>query len=93
MSGPRGGKTDWTDPEQVRAYHREYMRKWYGLHGPELNERKREARRNKPAAPGTTGRGRKDAGWLDAAYCTENRYAEEISWDIDKEKIRRNREE
>ena len=84
---------DWKDPEQVRTYYREYMREWYGRHGSELNEKKREARRNRPAAPGVTGRGRKETGWLDAAYCTENQYAEEISWDIDKEKLRRNREE
>ena len=89
MSGSRGGKIDWTDPEQVKAYHRE----WREAHRSELNEREREARRNRPAAPGVRRRGRKNTGWLDAAYCTENQYAEEISWDIDKEKLRRNIEE
>ena len=86
-------KIDWSDPEQVRSYQRECQRKWYELHRTELNEKAREANRNKPAAPGVKGRGRKDTGWLDAAYSTENRYAEEISWDIDKEKLRRNVEE
>ena len=86
-------KIDWKDPEQVRAYQREYQRKWYELHRSELNEKKREANRNKPAGPGVRGRGRPETGFIEAAYCAENRYVEEISWDIDKEKLRRNREE
>ena len=86
-------KIDWKDPEQVKAYNAEYQRKWRELHRTELNKKAREANRNKPAAPGVKGRGRESKGWLDAAYCTENQYAEEISWGIDKEKIRRNVEE
>ena len=86
-------KIDWKDPEQVKAYHAEYQRRWRELHRSELNQKAREANRNKPAGPGTKGRGRPETGWLDAAYCTENRDAEEISWDIDTEKLRRNREE
>ena len=89
MSGPRGGKTDWTDPEQIKAYHHG----WYMAHRDEQNEKAKEARRNRPAGDGGKKKGRKDVGWLDAAYCTENQYAEEISWDIDQEKLRRNREE
>ena len=43
MSGPRGGKTDWTDPEQVRAYRNEYWR----ANRDEINRRRRELRREK----------------------------------------------
>ena len=88
MSGPRGGKTDWTDPEQVKAYHREYMRAWAERTGH--NEKRREARRNRPAGDGGKKKGRNTDGFFEAAYSTENRYAEEISWDIDKEKLKRN---
>ena len=88
MSGPRGGKTDWTDPEQVKAYHREYMLAWAERTG--YNEKRREARRNRPAGDGGKKKGRNTDGFFEAAYCTENRYAEEISWDIDKEKLKRN---
>ena len=87
MSGPRGGKTDWTDPEQVRAYHREWCKR------TGYNERMKEARRNRPAGDGGKKMGRKTDGFFEAAYCTENRYAEEISWGIDKEKLKRNMEE
>ena len=89
MSGPRGGKIDWTDPVQVAKYHHE----WYEAHRSELNEREREKSRNRPAQPGLRGRGRESKGWLDAAYCTENQYAEEICWDLNKEKIRKEHEE
>ena len=91
MSGPRGGVIDWTDPEQVRAYHREYVRDWAQRSG--YNERRKEARRNRPAGDGGKKKGRRTEGFYDAAYCTENVYAEEISWGIDKEKLRRNVEE
>ena len=90
MSGPRGGKTDWTDPEQVRAYHREYQRDWAQRSG--YNERRKEARRNRPVGDGGKKKGRSTDGFLDAAYSTEN-YHDELSWDIDMEKIRRNIEE
>lgn len=86
MSGPRGGKTDWTDPEQVRAYHRE----WRERTG--YNERMKEARRNRPAGDGGKQRGRKTDGFWEAAYTTEN-LNDELSWEIDTEKLRRNREE
>ena len=86
MSGPRGGKTDWTDPEQVKAYHREW-RKRTGY-----NEKKKEARRNRPAGDGGKKRGRKTDGFWEAAYTTENLH-DELSWEIDTEKLRRNREE
>lgn len=86
MSGPRGGKIDWTDPEQVRAYHRE----WRERTG--YNERMKEARRNRPAGDGGKKRGRKTDGFWEAAYTTEN-LNDELSWDIDTEKLRRNREE
>ena len=90
MSGPRGGKTDWTDPEQVKAYHREYMRAWAERTG--YNEKRREARRNRPAGDGGKKRGRKTEGFWEAAYTTENLH-DELSWEIDTEKLRRNREE
>lgn len=86
-------KIDWKDPEQVRAYNAEYQRRWRELHRPELNQKAREANRNKPAGPGVKGRGQPDTGFIDAAYCAENRYAEEISWDLDKERIRKEHEE
>lgn len=89
MSGPRGGKTDWTDPEQIKAYHHE----WYMAHRGEQNGKAKEARRNRPIGDGGKRRGRNTDGFFEAAYSTENRYAEEISWDINKEKLRRNREE
>ena len=82
-------KIDWSDPEQVRAYRRE----WHRTHRAELNEKRRDARRNRPAEPGVKGRGRPETGFIDLAYCTENRYTEEICWDIDTDKLRRNREE
>lgn len=82
MSGPRGGKTDWTDPEQVRAYHRE----WRERTG--YNEKRREARRNRPAGDGGKKRGRKTEGFWEAAYTTENLH-DELSWEIDKERIRK----
>ena len=77
----------------------EYQRKWRKEH-PDLvagqnrrnKERRREKRRNKPAAPGVKGRGKQSTGFLDVAYSTEN-YHDELSWGIDKEKIRRNVEE
>lgn len=90
MSGPRGGKTDWTDPEQVKAYHREYRRAWAERTG--YNEKRREERRNRPAGDGGKQRGRKGWGFWDAAYTTENLH-DELSWEIDTEKLRRNREE
>ena len=80
-------KIDWNDPEQVRAYHREWRER------TEYNEKKKEARRNRPAGDGGKRKGRKTDGFFDAVYCTENLYTEEISWDIDKEKLRRNRED
>lgn len=80
---------DWNDPEQVKAYHRG----WYKEHRTEINEKRRNERRNKPAEPGVKGRGRPETGFFDAAYCAENRYVEEISWGIDKEKLRRSVEE
>ena len=87
MSGPRGGKTDWTDPEQVKAYHREW-RKRTGY-----NERMKEARRNRPAGDGGKKRGRKtDVVFWEVANCTENLH-DELSWEIDTEKLRRSREE
>ena len=87
MSGPRGGKTDWTDPEQIKAYHREW-RKRTGY-----NERMKEARRNRPAGDGGKKRGRKTDGvFWEVANCTENLH-DELSWEIDTEKLRRNREE
>ena len=56
MKGPRGGVIDWSDPEQVRAYRREWGRE----HRDELNARRRaewaemrEAKRNVPAGDGT----------------------------------------
>lgn len=77
----------------------EYQRKWRAEH-PDLvaeqnrrnKERRREERRNKPAAPGVKGRGKQSTGFLDVAYTTEN-YHDELSWGIDKEKIRRSIEE
>lgn len=83
MSGPRGGKTDWTDPEQVKAYHRE----WRERTG--YNEKKKEARRNRPAGDGGKKRGRKTDGvFWEVANCTENLH-DELSWEIDKERIRK----
>ncbi len=83
MSGPRGGKTDWTDPEQVRAYHRE----WRERTG--YNEKKKEARRNRPAGDGGKKRGRKTDGvFWEVANCTENLH-DELSWEIDAERIRK----
>ena len=90
MSGPKGGKIDWTDPEQVRAYHREYRRAWEERTGYE--KKRREARRNRPAGDGTTRKDRKGLGFWEAAYTTEN-LLDELSWEIDTEKLRRNREE
>ena len=84
-------KIDWKDPDQVRTYQREYMREWIKRTG--YNEKRKEERRNRPAGDGGKKKGRNTDGFFEAAYCTENRYAEEISWDIDKEKLRRNREE
>ena len=77
----------------------EYQRKWREEH-PDLvaeqnrrnKERRREERRNKPAAPGVKGRGNQSTGFLDVAYSTEN-YHDELSWGIDKEKLRRSIEE
>lgn len=95
MSGPRGGIIDWTKPEQVIAYRRE----WRIEHRDELNARRRaewaerrEAKRNKPAAPGVKGRGKQSTGWLDMAYSTENMF-DELRWEIDTEKLRRSIEE
>ena len=95
MSGPRGGIIDWTKPEQVIAYRRE----WRIEHRDELNARRRaewaerrEAKRNKPAGDGVKGRGRPSTGFLDVAYSTEN-YHDELNWRIDKEKLRRSIEE
>lgn len=90
MSGPRGGVIDWTDPEQVRAYHREHRRAWAEQTG--YNEKVKEARRNRPAGDGGKKRGRKTDGFWEAAYTTENLH-DELSWEIDTEKLRRNREE
>lgn len=84
---------DRNDPEQDRLCRNEYQRKWREAHKEEINRKIRDKTRNKPAAPGVKGRGKQDTGWLDAAYCTENQYAEEISWGIDKEKLRRSIEE
>lgn len=81
-------KIDWSDPEQVRSYQREYMREWTKRTG--YNEKRKEERRNRPAGDGGKKKGRNTDGFFDAAYCTENQYAEEISWDIDKEKLKRN---
>lgn len=79
----------WSDPE----YRKEYGRKYREEHRDELNEKQREKRRNRPAAPGVRGRGNTFKGFADVAYCQENRLVEELSWGIDKEKIRRNAEE
>ncbi len=95
MNGPRGGVIDWSDPEQVRAYRREWGRE----HRDELNARRRaewaersEAKRNKPAGDGAKGRGRPSTGFLDVAYSTENMF-DELRWEIDTEKLRRSIEE
>lgn len=77
----------------------EYQRKWREEH-PDLvaeqnrrnKERRREKSRNKAAAPGVKGRGKQSTGFMDVAYSTENMF-DELSWGIDKEKIRRNVEE
>lgn len=84
-------KIDWSDPEQVRSYQREYMREWTKRTG--YNEKRKEDRRNRPAGDGGKKKGRNTDGFFDAAYCTENQYAEEISWDLDKERIRKEHEE
>lgn len=77
----------------------EYQKKWRAEHtdlvaeqNKRSNERRREKRRNKPAAPGVKGRGNQSTGFLDVAYSTEN-YHDELSWGIDKEKLRRSIEE
>ena len=85
MSGPRGGVIDWTDPEQVKNWMREYKER------TGYNAKRREERRNKPAGNGKK-KGRKETGFSDAAYSTEN-WHNELNWDIDMEKIRRNNEE
>ena len=77
----------------------EYQRKWREEH-PDLvagqnrrnKERRREKRRNKPAAPGVKGRGKQSTGFLDVAYSTENMF-DELRWEIDTEKLRRSIEE
>ena len=102
MPGKNGGKTDWSNPEEVRAYNREYytahrdelveyQRKYREEHREELNEKHRERTRNKPAGLGKK-KGRRTEGFWDLAYSTEN-YHDELSWGIDKEKFRRNVEE
>ncbi len=68
---------DWSDKQQVNEYNK---------------QRRRNKRRNKPAAPGVKGRGNQSTGFLDVAYSTEN-YHDELSWEIDKEKLRRSVEE
>lgn len=68
---------DWSDKQQVNEYNK---------------QRRRNKRRNKPAAPGVKGRGKQSTGFLDVAYSTEN-YHDELSWEIDKEKLRRSIEE
>ena len=95
-------KIDWKDPEQVKAYNREYyaanrehigemQREWQIKSG--YRERRKEARRNRPAGDGGKKKGRKtDGGFWDVAYCTENLH-DELSWGIDKEKLRRSIEE
>lgn len=97
-------KIDWKDPEQVRVYNREYYaahrdeiceynRKYRQEHREELSEKQKERARNRPAGDGGKKKGRNTDGFFDAAYSTENLYAEEISWGIDKEKLKRNMEE
>lgn len=49
MNGPRGGVIDWSDPEQVRAYRREWGRE----HREEINARRRKPKQNIPAGDGT----------------------------------------
>lgn len=68
---------DWSDKQQVNEYNK---------------LRRRNKRRNKPAAPGVKGRGKPSTGFLDVAYSTEN-YHDELSWGIDKDKLRRSIEE
>ena len=68
---------DWSDKQQVNEYNK---------------QRRRNKRRNKPAAPGVKGRGNQSTGFLDVAYSTEN-YHDELSWEIDKEKLRRSVDE
>ena len=68
---------DWSDKQQVNEYNK---------------QRRRNKRRNKPAAPGVKGRGNQSTGFLDVAYSTEN-YHDELNWEIDKEKLRRSIEE
>lgn len=84
-------KIDWRDQEQVNQYQREWRKR-----NPDKVEqykaKKREERANRPAAPGVKGRGSRDTGFMDVAYSTENMH-DELSWGIDKEKLRRNREE
>lgn len=89
---------DWNDPEQVKQYKKDWYqanrphvqelhRRWRADH-PEYKEqynaKRREERRNQPAAPGGKGkRGRKPIGnFEDVAYSIEN-FQDEISWDID----------
>ena len=79
----------WDDPE----HKKEYMRKYREEHRDELNQKQREKRRNRPAAPGVKGRGNTNKGFVELAYCQENRLVEEITWGINKDKIRRNVEE
>ena len=83
-------KIDWKDPEQVKAYHREYQRAWAERTG--YNEKRREARRNRPAGDGGKRKGRRTDGFWEAAYSTENIY-DELSWSIDREKIRKEHQE
>jgi len=76
MSGPRGGVIDWSDPEQVRAYRREWGRE----HRDELNARRRAKRaerrkekRNVPAGDGqiTVDLNKRDL-WKQKVYSTED---------------------
>ena len=76
MNGPRGGIIDWTKPEQVIAYRRE----WRIEHRDELNARRRAKRaerrkekRNVPAGDGqiTVDLNKRDS-WKQKAYSTED---------------------
>jgi hypothetical protein len=81
-------KIDWSDPEQVRAYRREWRMKNAGR----INEKRREEHRNRPAAPGVRGRGGPNKGFMDAAFSIEN-FQDEISWDINLDKYLEGNEE
>lgn len=68
---------DWSDKQQVNEYNR---------------QRRRNKRRNRPAAPGVRGRGGPNKGFMDAAFSIEN-FQDEISWDINLDKYLEGNEE